>query len=666
MIMFIFLSLVLFGFSGKVRDYSVEKSTTIHMSNELIDINEGANPMIFVDSNKVGLLTFDLDKDFRAHELMRAWIELDVHKFYGEEKISICFLNSDYVQGTNSFYGTKEQHMDLNYIPDGATYSTKDGIIAWDFYHELVCVKSVTEYIPHHKIGKISIDVTKVVEHFSMDYTDEYQSPGLITFAFVMDSGLSSMKFDANSAIAYVETLDKTELFSDMFISDVPEFYVYMEQGDLDFINNDPVLEEYALCDVMFDGYMYTRAGCRYKGGVSTLNTCCFRDGPLNEERCRKLSFKIDTYEFRRDINPDTGELYYPKSEGKRKIYNQKKINFLAMEPVVKLPYYSLDGSDIPPWIQDYDQVAINVGIALIQLSDVQMALGKYAKLYMNDEYWGLYSMVEQTDDKFTEDRYWYDDNEGEGQLWKEFLPLNPDHAVLLENLKEGDEDMTWMSNLITDLEFLDPATIEARDYVKANFNLDNLFRMLAYTDIVGNFDGIHYMKCTGVGGCPRDQFKMSNSYVYRREINGVSNLEIIAHDLDNIGAGWFHLLVRTWYDEDFDFDTVCATGELSKIIEGPPVDLWGLPAQCTTLFRTLKLHFMDEYKKTFYYLVNNVLTKEVISDLVGKFSSAIKRTIRDEPTGVPTQDQWEIAVDYLEERLHILRQRAIDRTDLL
>ncbi len=665
--MFVFI-LIAIAFSGKLKEYEVISSTTIHKYDTFKDINEGANPFVYADSSKLGLLTFDFDKDFRKHEIIEAYLELDVEKFNGEKKVQLCFLSEPiYVEGTGSFYGVDVLEQ-VTTSPDGATYYTYDGSTSWDIEDLLVCRWTYKTRIPFHQQGKFKVEITRQLLKYSEQYTDNYKSPGTFTLVILSNHRVNNLKIDSTNAIVTVETLDRQELFSDS-LGDIVDFHVFMGEAELDYLNADPYAEEYALCDVIYDGYTYSRAGCRYKGGVSTLRLCCTNEsgvvGPLNTDVCRKLSFKIDTYEFRGDVD-STGSHYFPKSERKRKIYNQKKINFLGMESIFKDDI--LREVDVAPWIQYYDQMAIIVASVLMRASGVEMAFSKFAKLYMNYDYWGLYTMMEQTDDKFTEDRYSYDDNEGEGQLWKEISFNTPTVEYFLDRLKEGDENMTWIVDMVTELNNLDPVTPEAKLFVETHFNVNTILRILAVNEIIGNPDSFHLMKCVDLNelGCTQfESFKLSNTYFYRRVLNGVSNLEIISHDLDNSAIGYYNMKARPWYDENYNATVACVTGEPGVNVSDT-LTMFILPAQCTPLFKILKLHFIEEYKDLVNHLADNIITEGNIEMLVEKYSGVIEDYIDVEPTGIPTESEWVESVGNFMERLVILRQETVDRVNLL
>jgi len=78
-------------FCGKLREYAVEKDTFLHLTS-LADINEGGNPMLHLDTNKIVLLNFDLDNDFKSHEVIAAKLHMEVGESFRDGIYEFCFL----------------------------------------------------------------------------------------------------------------------------------------------------------------------------------------------------------------------------------------------------------------------------------------------------------------------------------------------------------------------------------------------------------------------------------------------------------------------------------------------------------------------------------------------------------------------------------------------
>lgn len=636
------------------RKYGVVSDTFVHRSGPFSSASEGGNSDVFVDKNKVALFSFDLDMEFRSFELVSAELVLPIHKVLGDGKLRVCAFLGDFVEGSRAEY----------YDPvvggaEGASFESNAGD-DWEFESMLASAPYEAVKVRNFQTGELVVDAKTILK--SVMERDQYLTAGVVTLALFSPNGgdfLASF-FSKDSGVSSAElrvgTAGRAELFE---AGGIAEFRFDMAPADLAFLDSSPTDEEYAPCNVTYDGFRYTHAGCRYKGGVATLNSCCVQNpdgtfGPFDPSRCRKLSFKTDIYEFRSEMKD-----VYPKPERKRRIFNQKKLNFLGLEAAVKDIPLSEEGAD--PWVQGYDQVAAHVAIALAGVSGVDMALGRYARLWMNGEYMGLYLMVGQTDDVFTESRYFYDDNGGEGQLWKEIGFNNPTEDYFLERLEEGDEDMEWIASVVSGIAAAEESG-SAREYMLQNFDVSSFLRLLAFNDIVGNYDTFAYMKCAKpyfLGNCTYPEFKLSNMYAYRYARGGQSRMRIVSHDLDGTGSGYYVLRVRPWYDASFD-PSDCAHGEFG--FDHGLVGLYNLPALCSPFFRILREHFMEEYRDVFYDLVGNVITEDSIDGCIDEAVGIIGEFVEDEPRGIPTRAEWEQSVSNFRQRMKALRHQAMDR----
>lgn len=158
-------------------------------------------------------------------------------------------------------------------------------------------------------------------------------------------------------------------LFAD---TTVYEYRLYFDQPDFwdSLVFNYEVLdEEYMPCDMVFEGSTYVDIGIRFKGNSSYF----LYPGT-------KKSFKLD---FNRYLDSQT-------------FFGLKKINFNN-------------------GFMDPTQIREKLFLDVLE-RHVPCIRGAYARLFINDVYWGLYTVVEQPDETFIQDRF--GDGE-EGNLFK-------------------------------------------------------------------------------------------------------------------------------------------------------------------------------------------------------------------------------------------------------
>lgn len=184
-------------------------------------------------------------------------------------------------------------------------------------------------------------------------------SPCLIMVLFLL--------FPVGGSVAAQAAADY--LFGD---SVVYEYRLYFSQPDfwdsLRF-NFEVLDEEYLPCDLVFEDSTYSNIGVRFKGNSSYA----LYPGV-------KKSFKLDFNKYVDDL----------------RFFGLKKLN--------------LNNGFLDP-----TQIREKLFLDILERY-VPCIRGAYARLYINDEYWGLYTVVEQPDDTFLEDRFGPDDA---GNLFK-------------------------------------------------------------------------------------------------------------------------------------------------------------------------------------------------------------------------------------------------------
>jgi spore coat protein H len=157
-------------------------------------------------------------------------------------------------------------------------------------------------------------------------------------------------------------------------------------------------------------------------------------------------------------------------------------------------------------------------------------------RLYMNDEYMGVYSNVEQIDDEFLDLRYGHED----GFLYKCFYGAN-----LLDNGQVFNTGM-YESEINTDLDtraeldhfvgiLNNTATSNFPTEIEKVFEVDRYLRQLAVEAMLGHWDGYSY--------------NQNNYYLFYNGQTG--KIEFIPYDVDNTwGIDW---LGKDWATRDLN-----------------------------------------------------------------------------------------------------------------
>ena len=224
------------------------------------------------------------------------------------------------------------------------------------------------------------------------------------------------------------------ELFDE---SRIPEFYLELTDEALTDLRREPY--EYTEAVFIYEGRRYGPIGIRTKGENSWR--------PF----AQKSSFKLDFNRY--DGGPNRfGEL--------------KGLTFNAMN-------------------EDYSMMHERVAYKLYRESGVPAARAHHALVYVNDELYGLFVMIDTIDDVFL--ARWFDDTSGsmyeqhDGDLTDAYVQDNR-----YFQLEEGDGDRTALQGLADALEGSGPEAIEAAGQF---LDWDAFHRYWAAGSVVMNFD---------------------------------------------------------------------------------------------------------------------------------------------------------------------------------
>lgn len=204
-----------------------------------------------------------------------------------------------------------------------------------------------------------------------------------------------------------------------------------------------------------------------------------------------------------------------------------------------------------------------------------------HIKLYINDEYFGLYLNVEHIDDEFLKDRFGTD----AGNLYKSLYPAD------LSYISENPDDYKWIpdwadrrvyelktnteiddySDLSAFISFLEhsSSTIFA-DEIEHYINVDGVLQWMAVDILTGNWDNYWY--------------NQNNFYLYNNPIT--NRFEFIPYDYDNTFG--IDFLGPDWGTRD--------------------VNNWGPNGANRPL--TNRILEVEEYRKRLNYYIDNLITE--------------------------------------------------------
>ncbi len=278
---------------------------------------------------------------------------------------------------------------------------------------------------------------------------------------------------DTESVSGRVE-LDSDALFNE---DSLPEFYLELSDDALDDLRREPY--EYTEATLIYDGRRYGPIGIRTKGENSWR--------PFADKSSIKLDFN------RYEGGPD-------------RFAGMKGLTFNAMN-------------------EDYSMMHERVAYKLYRETGVPAARAHHAILYVNDELYGLFVMLDTIDDVFL--KRWFNDTSGtmfeqhDGDLTDDYVQDNT-----YFQLEEGEDDRTALQGLADALEASGPEAIEAAEQF---LDWDAFQKYWGSGSVVMNFDAYPF------------RFAGDDCHLYFDPERG--QLVYIPHGAD-----------ETWYQDD-DFE---------------------------------------------------------------------------------------------------------------
>ncbi|MEM6317947.1 MAG: CotH kinase family protein [Bacteroidota bacterium] len=273
-------------------------------------------------------------------------------------------------------------------------------------------------------------------------------------------------------------------------------FELTLPEASLAKIDQDPAAEEYVEGSLTFEGETISPVGIRYKGSVGAFVNCLSGGNwanPSGRKICTKLSMKIK-------INWNGSD---------RQFYGLKKLQFHSQN-------------------NDKSQMRDRLGYWLFRKMEVPAPRAVHAKLMINGQYSGLYSLVEQIDGRFTRQNF----DDGTGNLYKEVWPLTADgqpqtEATYLAGLKTNEDENPSVEIIQTFAEEIARATeAEVPTVIEKWMNVPEIISYIAVDRTIRNDDGAFHWYCNG-GDCSSHNF-----YWYEEPTQ--KSVHLIPWDLDN------------------------------------------------------------------------------------------------------------------------------------
>ncbi|MDG5813987.1 CotH kinase family protein [Chitinispirillales bacterium ANBcel5] len=384
------------------------------------------------------------------------------------------------------------------------------------------------------------------------------------------------------------------------------------EQDSL-YMEENALLQNYVPANLQFEDQDWGQVGLRYKGSIGYSLPNCFdpdRSSNLHKSVCHKISLKIKFDQYNRD----------------KRFYDMRRLNLHAL-------------SADPTKMHDI------LSYGLFRDMGVLGPRVSYVKIYINDNFEGLFLAVEEVDGRFAASRWPSNSN---GNMYKEVWPTtdNPNHYIdaLRSNRSEPDPNVQPMIDLYHAIEASTEETFAENVGKYLNFN--HLLRYIAVDRAINDWDGIM--------GWYADQnlrwYGNHNFYFYQEEVEG--------------GKIW----LVPW-DKDQTFrrsDPFIEDAGVPDWNEAPPtcseaMPVWGgggwvLPPNCDPLTRMLASVFWDDFVKIGHDFLHDLFSAERMIGKIDTYAQTIDDIIREDP--VVDHSSWVSNVNSLKTTIHILRTK--------
>jgi spore coat protein H len=392
------------------------------------------------------------------------------------------------------------------------------------------------------------------------------------------------------SALFQQQTLPTFEL------SLPPERWEYLQAHARD--------EEYEPAELRFEGRLVGEVGLRFKGNFGTLTNCFDEAG---NRVCRKLSMKLKFDEY----------------DAERRFYGLKRVNLHSMIHDSTLMHEKLA----------YDAYRA-LGVAAPRSS--------WALATVNGVSLGLFSLVEEVDGRFTQDRWPAD---GDGNLYKEAWPLSTDPEDYGAAIETNEETATHGAFAAFAAELQDATdAAERRRALGRWMDLEELARYMAVDDALANIDGITAIYCS-----PDDPSACGNHNYFFYLSEDQSRFRLVPWDLD--ATMW----PQSIYDNVPPWQVTPDKCEERYALTNDDTTL-AAPG-CDALFSGLA-HDLTDYDAATESLFSGPFTATTLGEAVDLHAAFIAQAVAAEPGG-QSMERWQSELGLLKSNIPRLQARA-------
>jgi hypothetical protein len=247
-------------------------------------------------------------------------------------------------------------------------------------------------------------------------------------------------------------------------------------------MNSGAIKELKVPCNITFDyatpnakTYSYPSLGCGFGGSIGSLRIC-FDYNNIFTGSCRRLSMRIDTQEF------------------KPNVYTRNNITNMTIVTKYKLPdntflkdFRKFNFNGMP---MDLSMLSERTAYYLMGKLGMIVPLSVHAKLFVNGNYFGIYSFLEPVEKVFTSIRFMNDGTKGQGAIFKD-LWLNSLHIRDAEEFRKGGsyEDTLFVQNVMVAINTVNLTKTDTMQLLETYFDVRSLVELIAFNTVIGSND---------------------------------------------------------------------------------------------------------------------------------------------------------------------------------
>jgi spore coat protein H len=284
----------------------------------------------------------------------------------------------------------------------------------------------------------------------------------------------------ANAAPA-APIVDQFDVFSDRAIR---TYSLELPEGRWRKLREQALAETWAPASLSVDGVPFGVVGVRFKGSTGTL-AACFQDG---KPVCAKLPMK----------------LRFDRYDPGRRFFGLQRLNFHSM-------------------LRDPSGMRERLAYRVFEDAGIAAPRTAWARIEVNGEDLGVFTLVEAIDARFADRRFFFDD----GLLYKEAWPSSTDPDYYERRLRTNRSEPHEHAKMLAfahELARTEPDALAA--LLERWTDADHLMRYMAVDRLIGNWDGITAWYC--------DQGACANHNFYWYAERERPRLWLIPWDLDN------------------------------------------------------------------------------------------------------------------------------------